>query len=127
MENFLYTYLNNKYGLKNLIIEWAVAIVNGIVKHASQDHDVRLFGKILKNECDEEFRFIQMHVRETLTSLVRVMLRDRFQFKGEREIQRMVDGICTGGGVIEEWMWRRVIDKMYDAEDATILEKRFMN
>ena len=30
MEQYVYTYLNQKYGLKNLIIEWFVAIINGI-------------------------------------------------------------------------------------------------
>ena len=66
MEQYIYTYLNQKYGLKNLIIEWFVAIINGIQMHQNDDHDIRLFGKILKNECDEEFRFIQMHVKDTL-------------------------------------------------------------
>ena len=54
----MYTYLNWKYGLKNIIIEWAAAIVNGIKIYIRDDHDVMLFGKILKNSCDEEFRFI---------------------------------------------------------------------
>ena len=54
----MYTYLNQKYGLKNLIIEWAASIINGIKTYLKDDHDVALFGKILKNECDEEFRYI---------------------------------------------------------------------
>lgn len=54
----MYTYLNQKYGLKSLIIEQAVSIVNGVKAYAMEDHDVVLFGKILKNNCDEEFRFI---------------------------------------------------------------------
>jgi hypothetical protein len=58
MEQYMYTYLNQKYGLKGLIIEWAAAIINGIKTYLREDHDVTLFGKILKNECDEEFRFI---------------------------------------------------------------------
>ena len=55
-----------------------MAIVNGVVKHSLVDHEVKLFGKILKNECDEEFRFIQMHVRDTLASLLKVMLRESY-------------------------------------------------
>jgi hypothetical protein len=51
-----------------------------------EDHDVALFGKILKNECDEEFRFIQMHVKETLTNLLKVLLRERNVLKSESEI-----------------------------------------
>jgi len=44
---------------QNLIIEWATAIVNGIRKFSSDDNDITVFGKILRNECDEEFRFVQ--------------------------------------------------------------------
>ena len=156
MEQYIYTYLNQKYGLKNLIIEWFVAIINGIQVHQNDDHDIRLFGKILKNECDEEFRFIQMHVKDTLQSLLRVLLRDKYQFKGEAEISRMLEHISTINpatqlgrgdiasskgqsqlnilikdqgmqlGVIEEWMWRRIIEKMYDYVDAVELEDRFL-
>ena len=43
----MYTYLNQKYGLKNLIIEWAASIINGIKTYLKDDHDVALFGKIL--------------------------------------------------------------------------------
>jgi hypothetical protein len=54
MEQFMFTFLNQKYGLKSLIIEWASSIVNGIKKY-SKDHEINLFGKILRNEFDEEF------------------------------------------------------------------------
>lgn len=89
----MYTYLNQKYGLKTLIIEWAAAIINGLKTFIKEDHDVALFGKILKNECDEEFRFIQMHVKETLVSLLKVLLKDKNPFKSEAEIQKMVEKI----------------------------------
>ena len=123
MEQFMYTYLNQKYGLKNLIIEWAMAIINGVVIYSQEDHDVSLFGRILKNECDEEFRFIQMHVKDTLFNLLKVLLKDKHQFKGEVEILKMLDGIQSSH--IEEWMWRKIIDKMYDPQDSAILELRF--
>jgi hypothetical protein len=89
----MYTYLNQKYGLKNLIIEWAAAIINGIKTYLREDHDVALFGKILKNECDEEFRFIQMHVKDTLVSLLKVLIKDKFPFKSEAEVGKTIDSI----------------------------------
>ena len=58
LEQYMYTYLNQKYGLKNLIIEWAAAIINAVKTYIKDDHDVALFAKILKNECDEDFRII---------------------------------------------------------------------
>lgn len=90
MEQFMYTYLNQRYGLKNLIIEWASAIINGIRRFSKQDHDVALFGKIMKNECDEEFRFIQLHVKETIVNLMKAYLKERFVNKSERDINRLL-------------------------------------
>lgn len=58
MEQHMYTFLNTKYGLKNIILEWAGAIILGIKKFSKKDNDIAVFGKILKNECDEEFRFV---------------------------------------------------------------------
>lgn len=74
MEQHMYTYLNTKYGLKSLIIEWATAIINGIKKYSSADNDIAVFGKILRNECDEEFRFVQSQVKTTVKELLKVSL-----------------------------------------------------
>lgn len=46
MEQHMYTFLNQKYGLKNLIIEWATSIVNGIKMYSLEDSDICLFGKV---------------------------------------------------------------------------------
>jgi hypothetical protein len=37
MEEYMYTYLNQKYGLKTLTIEWAMGIVSGIKKYNGQE------------------------------------------------------------------------------------------
>lgn len=49
MEQHMYTFLNQKYGLKNLIIEWATSIVNGIKLYSMEDSDICLFGKVIKH------------------------------------------------------------------------------
>jgi len=54
----MYTYFNQKYGLKNLIIEQIVNLLNSMKAYAKEDHDIHLFQHILTNQCDEEFRFI---------------------------------------------------------------------
>jgi hypothetical protein len=45
----MYTYLNQKYGLKPMTVEWAMSIVNGIKKYGPEDTEVTAFGKILRN------------------------------------------------------------------------------
>ena len=93
MHQYLFTHLNQKYGLKSLIIEWASTIINGVRNYLKDDHEITLFGKILKNECDEEFRFIQMHVKETLQNLLKILLREKYHLKSEGEICQMVDSV----------------------------------
>ena len=122
MEQFMYTYLNQRYGLKNLIIEWAAAIITGIKQYQKEDHDVALFGKILRSECDEEFRFIQQTVKETVIALLRALFREKYPQKSENTLIGMVDAVLSGKGFIENWQWRRIIEKMYDEEDYRILE-----
>jgi len=128
MEQFMYTYLNQKYGLKNLIIEWASTIIHSIKVYLRDDHQVTLFAKILKNECDEEFRFIQVHVRETLGNLLKILLRERYHLKSEGEIVQMCDQIQTSQhGIIEDVYWKKIINKMYDRDDVRTLTQRFMD
>jgi len=71
MEQFMYTYLNQKYGLKTLIIEWASTLIQGVKTYLLDDHEVTLFAKILKNECDEEFRYVQSHVKDSLSQMLK--------------------------------------------------------
>lgn len=72
LEQHMYTFLNQKYGLKPLIIEWANSLINGIKKYAYEDNDAAVFGKILKNECDEEFIFVQSQIKNTILELFKV-------------------------------------------------------
>ena len=87
----MYTYLNQRYGLKKLIVEWAAAIINGVKTFLRDDHDVALFAKILKNECDEDFRIIQTHVKDTCTNTLRGLLREKHMHKGEMEMRALVE------------------------------------
>ncbi len=48
MEQHMYSYLNHKYGLKSLIIEWASNLINGIKTYSIEDSEINLFGKVKK-------------------------------------------------------------------------------
>jgi len=123
MEQYMYTYLNQRYGLKNLIIEWAASIINSIKKYSKEDHTVSLFGKILRNEWDEEFRFIQMHVQETLNSLLKIILKEKYPNKSEIGINDMYLQIWNG--FVDDFYWARIIERMYDEQDWYTLEEMF--
>ena len=69
LEEHMYTFLNKKYGLKKLIIAWARNIINGIKYYSKKDSFVLLFGKIMRNEQEEEARFIIQKVEENIEAL----------------------------------------------------------
>ena len=119
----MYTYLNQKYGLKTLIVEWASLIISGVKTYLRDDHEITLFAKILKNECDEDFRFVQMHVRESIMNVLKQILREKSPLKPEAEIARECETIQNG--CIEEWQWKKVITKMYERDDANLLCARY--
>lgn len=108
--------------MKTLIIEWAAAIINGIKTYQKDDHDIALFGKILRNECDEEFRFIQQTVKETVIALLRALIKEKFPTKTESTLSMLLENILSGKNNMEMWQWKKIIEKMYDEEDYRLLE-----
>ena len=57
MEQFMFTFLNQRYGLKQLIVDWASSLVQAVKMYSGEDAWVLLFGKMLKNVVDEDFWF----------------------------------------------------------------------
>jgi hypothetical protein len=57
---------------------------------------VALFGKILRNECDEEFRFIQDTVKETIQALIKTVFKEKYPHKNEEAINNMVQETLNG-------------------------------
>lgn len=122
-----------------MIIEWATAIINGIKKYSVEDNEVATFGKILRNECDEEFRFVQNQVKSTISELLKVTanrdffginllifaqmyLRGKYPFKQNVEIKEMLEAKMNG--VVYEEECNDIIKYMYNQEDAeTLLTK----
>lgn len=43
----MYNFLKQKYGLNNMVIEWAFGIIDGIQNYATQNIDVALFGYVI--------------------------------------------------------------------------------
>ena len=63
MEEYMYTYFNYKYGLKNMVIEWATNIINGIKNYSEIDSEICLFGKIMRNDLDESCQYIMPKIK----------------------------------------------------------------
>jgi len=122
MEQYMYTYLNQVYGLKSLIIEASSGIIQGIKKYSIVDSDVALFGKILRNECDEGFRFVFAEIKAAMATVLKDKLKQKYKSKTEAELNKMVKEMQQTE--ITEKYWSAIIMKMYNEEHFHILSKR---
>ena len=107
-----------------MIIEWAQAIISGIKKYQRFDNEVALFGKVLKNEIDEEFRYVQVHVRDTISVLLKSFLKEKHPTKSETDMQRTIEDIQSDKVPIETFYWTKIIERMYDDNDFELLKSK---
>ena len=61
-------------------------------------------------------------MKEALINFVKMFLKEKYPQKGEKEIQKMLDTIEKGK--IEDWMWQKILEKMYEDGDADTLHDR---
>ena len=125
MEQHMYTYLNQKYGLKNLIIAWASSIINAIKLYSSEDSDINLFGKILRNEQEEDSRLILTKLRSTISELLEYYLKSKNPLKSAKDIKKMLES--KKEGMLTEEEWKGIIYYIYNTEDAQNIENRINN
>ena len=91
LEEYMYTYLNKKYGLKKLILEWARNIINGIKYYSKKDSFVLLFGKIIRNEQEEDARHIIQKVLESIEELLLYYIKRQNPLKSIKEINKIYE------------------------------------
>ena len=124
MEQYMYTYLLNKYSLKNLIIEWAAAIINAIKLYNNSDIEINLFGKILRNEQEEESRFILDKLKNTVIELIEYYLKTKNPLKSKIYLQKMLNN--KKEGLLNEEEWRGIIYYIFPNKEAQIIENNIL-
>ena len=105
MEQFLYHYLNNKYGLKNLVIEYASCIFS------KKNSEVLLFGKILRNEIEEQEILIIAKLKETINEFLTFYYQNKFQYKSKSEIDNLVKKCKIG--ILNEEQWKNIVGFLF--------------
>ena len=122
LEEHMYTFLNKKYGLKNLIIEWAKNVITGIKYYSKKDSIVLLFGKIMRNEQEEDARFIIRKVTESIEELLLYYIKKQNPLKSFNEIKKIFERKKKSELMEEEW--KGIIYSIYEKEEAGEIEKK---
>ena len=122
MEQHMYTYLNQKYGLKSIIIDWASNIINGIKVFSSEDSEICLFGKILRNEIEEDARLIFSNIQKSILEYLKYYIKKKHHYISAKDISKKLKEKKNGMLIEEEW--KEIINYLYNEEDSKILEER---
>ena len=125
LEEHMYTFLNKKYGLKNLIIEWAKNVIRGIKYYSKKDSIVLLFGKIMRNEQEEDARFIIEKVSKSIEELLLYYIKRQNPLKLVVDINKIFDRKKKSELLEEEW--KGIIYSIYEKEEANEIEKKIDN
>ena len=134
MEHYMYKFLNNKYGLKNLVIEWSSSIITGIKMYSSSDSDINLFSKILKNKIEEGQKLVVMKLKTTIKELYDMYIKNKSrlnQNKGknklnEAEIENILNSF-NENILLNEDEWKNILKSIYNEEEYKILIKYITN
>ena len=125
LEEHMYTFLNKKYGLKNLIIEWAKNIIAGIRYYSKKDSHVLLFGKIMRNDQEERARFIIQKVTESIEELLLYYIKRQNPLKLVDDINKIFQQKKNSELFEEEW--KGIIYTIYEKEEAEEIQKKIEN
>ena len=134
MEHYMYKFLNNKYGLKNLVIEWSSSIITGIKMYSSSDSDINLFGKILKNKIEEGQRIVVNKLKTTIKELYdnyiknknRLLMTKNKNKNNEKEIEKILASF-TEDKLLKEEEWKYIIKSIYNQDEYKIITKYIIN
>ena len=124
MEQHMYYYLNQKFGLKSLTIEYASAIINGIREYAKKDMNIKLFGMLLKNEVEENNLTIIEKIKQVVEETLEYFINQKNQYKSFEEIGKITKKMKQG--LLDEEIWNAIIDTLFlnDQENGIKVRER---
>ena len=111
MEQHMYQYLNNKYGLKNLTIEYASAIISGIKEYSKKDMNIKVFGMLLKNEIEENTLTIVEKIKQVVQETLEYFISQKNPYMAGGDVQKLCEKIK--GGMVDEDVWNTFIDTLF--------------
>lgn len=76
----------------------------------------------MRNELDEESRFILQKLKQTLNDLLMYLLKSKYPMKTNNDLKEIYNQKLTGFLLEEEW--KRMISQIYESEDVANLENK---
>lgn len=122
LEQHFYSYLNQQFGLKSLVVQHATAILKATIQYEKQDIEAAVFRNLIKNEIDQGFLPIKHRLEETIVELLRAYLRGTYPVKPDAAIVAMVMERCSDYIYEEECV--EILKYIYNPRDRNTVMRR---
>ena len=124
MEQHMYQFLNYKFGLKSLTIEYAAAIINGIKEFSKIDINIKLFGMLLRNEVEENTLTIVDRIKQFVQETLEYYISQKNPYKLPNEITKIANDMKNS--LIDEDIWNAIVNNVFmnDQENGTKVKEK---
>ncbi len=82
-----------------------------------------LFAKILKNEVNEGFHYVQLHITTSVKQYLKECIREKWPLKSEPEISQLLQDMISQRKRVDDSLWKRLLQRLYPAGNNSVLEK----
>ena len=124
MEQHMYQYLNQKFGLKSLTIEYVSAIINGIKEYSKKDMNIKLFGMLLRNEVEENTLTIVEKIKQVVQETLEYFISQKNQYKSSVEIYKISEKYRKS--LLDADIWNAIVNTLFlnDQENGAKVKEK---
>ena len=106
--NFIIIYLNQKFGLKEITINYFSSLIKGIKDYSKFNSEILLFGLLLRNEIEENSINILNQIKNILNETLKFFVIEKNQSKNLDEINEIINNYKKG--FLNEEIWLKIIE-----------------
>jgi len=96
MEEHMYTFLNQKYGLRSLTMTQANSLMQAVKKYQREDFETLMFSRILRAQLPESYRSLSLTLKSFIQSQINELeKKDRILAGDEDVAKELLDKVLT--------------------------------
>ena len=106
----MYTFLNQRYGLRSLTISHAASIIKAIKQYSPDDFEALQFGKMLRSNIPESYPLLVNQLKKAAADQVKHWLWEKHPSKNEPFILDQQEKIFSGQLHVDGGLYSRILN-----------------
>ena len=121
LANSISSYLQTKYGLKNISQYWEKQIFMGLNYFNDEETEITLFTNIIENKIEESTIDLIIELKKTCDNILLDILKQKNPFKTSKEIDLIFKK--KKNSFITHKDWKKILDTLYPEDNEILYNK----